>query len=115
MNRGNGNANIASDRALQFLECGGKPYSCSAGKTLMAIMPNGDVYPCRRLPIKVGNILEQSMLNIYSQNESIKALQNDICHECNTCYYHHTCNGGLKCLSYALYQDYSRKDPHCWL
>ncbi|MCG8698463.1 MAG: radical SAM protein [Bacteroidales bacterium] len=113
MKRGKSAFSASSDRALQFLECGGRPYRCAAGKTLITIMPNGDVYPCRRLPIKVGNILEQTMLDIYANNHTLKSLRNDECNDCQSCYYSKSCNGGLKCLSYAVYNNYNRKDPHC--
>lgn len=43
---------ISLERGLQFLVGGGRPYRCTAGSSLITIMPNGDVYPCRRLLLK---------------------------------------------------------------
>ncbi len=37
---------------------------CNIGEDTMALMPNGDVYPCRRLPIKASNIMEEDLNKI---------------------------------------------------
>ena len=37
---------------------------CNLGAASMALMPNGDVYPCRRLPLVLGNILRDSVEDI---------------------------------------------------
>lgn len=103
---------VASDRALQFFACGGRPYSCSAGNSLLAIMPNGDVYPCRRLPVFVGNLNAQSLNEIYFKNELINKIRNSDCSEGN-CLYKTQCNGGLKCLTYSINGALSSKDPNC--
>jgi radical SAM protein with 4Fe4S-binding SPASM domain len=107
---------ISSSRALQFLINGGEPYSCSAGFTLLAILPDGDVFPCRRLPIKIGNLSTDNLMDIY-QSDILKALRksDNIDQDCNKCYYIKSCKGGLKCLSFATYGDFNRKDPNCWI
>ena len=46
---------------------------CNLGGDSMALMPNGDVYPCRRYPHAVGNVLRQpfgQILNALSENKS---------------------------------------------
>ena len=45
---------IKTHRSLQFLVSGGRPYSCSIGKSIIAVMPNGDVMPCRRMDKVIG-------------------------------------------------------------
>ena len=108
---------ISSSRSLQFLVTGGQPYHCSAGSTLLAIMPNGDVFPCRRLPIKIGNLRADSLIEIYQNNAVLKELRHNekLDEKCKHCFYAKTCAGGLKCLSFADSGDYNKKDPHCWL
>ncbi len=107
---------ISSDRALQFLVSGGRPYRCSAGKTLLAILPNGDILPCRRLPIKVGNILYDNLIDIYLNDSTLIDIRNPIeADGCKDCYYNSSCEGGLKCLSHALTKTYIQKDPNCWI
>lgn len=105
---------VATHRALQFLVAGGKPYRCTAGETLLAILPNGDVYPCRRLPIVVGNTRKQKLTDIYQNNTTLKELR-EPSEACGSCYYKQSCKGGLKCLSYAQFGNFADKDPGCWL
>jgi len=108
---------VSSNRALQFLVAGGLPYKCSAGKSLLAILPNGDLLPCRRLPIKIGNLLTDNLSNIYFESKILNCLRDDnaLNDQCMNCYYKNSCNGGLKCLSYAFEGDFNAKDPNCWI
>ncbi len=109
--------NISMHRALQFLVAGGKPYHCTAGNTLVTVQPNGDLYPCRRMPIKVGNLMETSLKHLYYTCDLFKALRNEsnLSIECKGCFYSKLCRGGLKCLSYAVTNDPFLTDPGCWM
>ncbi len=106
---------IASDRALQFLMSGGLPYKCTAGTRLFTIMHNGIVYPCRRLPIELGNILNDDLRDIYDRHPVIKDLHNPslLDSDCRACAYSTACAGGLRCLSYAKFGNFQIKDPGC--
>lgn len=108
---------ISANRALQFLFTGGKPYTCSAGDSLLAVMPNGDLLPCRRLPIKIGNLVADNLIDLYSDSEILQDIRNNNKPDkkCSTCYYKFSCNGGLKCLSYAMANNYHKKDINCWI
>lgn len=107
---------VSANRALQFLTCGGMAYKCSAGKTLLAILPNGDIMPCRRLPMIIGNLKENNLIDLYKNNKTLQELRKqEIPEGCEKCFYKNTCNGGLKCLSYALCEKINIKDPNCWL
>lgn len=107
---------IAMHRALQFLAGGGRPYHCGAGDTLLTVQSNGDLYPCRRMPIKVGNLLEKPLVELYYENDLFHALRNPnrISEGCNECSFIDKCRGGLKCLSYAVTGDPFQADPGCW-
>jgi len=110
---------IAMRRALQFLASGadGSPaYRCTAGETLLTVMPDGTVYPCRRLPIKVGNIFETSLAEIYDQ-PLLADLRNPhrVFAGCEGCLYSPVCRGGLRCLSCAASGDWRNADPGCWV
>lgn len=107
---------VSSERALQFLTTGGNPYQCSAGDSLLALMPNWDIFPCRRLPIKIGNINTDDLIDLYTNHPVLKQLQQKkVSIGCEKCHYNTSCNGGLKCLSHAVYGDFGIKDPNCWL
>jgi len=91
--------------------------SCAVvtGRILVAL-PNGDILPCRRLPIKVGNALESSLFNIYYNSSKLQQLRNlnnayRICKECS---YFDRCFSGAKCISYSYFNRLSSPDPQCW-
>lgn len=108
---------IAMHRALQFLVSGGTPYQCGAGHTLITIQPNGDLYPCRRMPIRIGNLLKDPLLELYCQDNLLRRLRDPsrISKGCEGCFFCKKCRGGLKCLSYAVRGDPFTADPGCWL
>lgn len=114
---GRNGTEIAMHRALQFLVAGGRPYHCTAGDTLITVMPNGDLYPCRRMPIRVGNLLETPLRELYNQSDLFRALRdrNRMSDGCQECCFSRLCRGGLKCLSYAVAGDPFKADPGCWL
>ena len=105
---------ISMYRALQFQMTNDFAYGCTAGDTLLTVMENGDLVPCRRMPIVVGNLFEDTMLNLYMNNETLKELrENKVPDDCKECEYSEKCHGGLKCLTYALYKDLNHKDVGC--
>ena len=107
---------IRTNRALQWYCNNGSYYVCSAGKNLLALLADGTILPCRRLPIELGNLLNNNLINLYNNSKIIKDLKkNDIPKECKTCLKANLCEGGLKCLSYSLYGDYNKKDKDCFI
>lgn len=105
---------VQANRALQFCYGGNEIYQCSAGDNLIIVCENGDIYPCRRLPIKVGNIYEDNLAKVYRNNEILKYLRNhDIPDECTKCCKAMQCRGGAKCLSYAVTGKLNIKDINC--
>ncbi len=104
---------VAMYRALQFQMTNDYPYTCTAGKSLLTVMENGDLVPCRRMPIVIGNLFEKDMEQLY-HSEKLKALQKDTTpDDCKKCEYAKKCSGGLKCLTYAIYKDLNHKDIGC--
>ncbi len=108
---------ISMHRALQFLAGGGRPYQCCAADSLLTIMPDGTVSPCRRLPITLGNALIQELDEIYYGHPMAIRLRDFSASdtECGQCVYRKLCRGGLRCLAYAVNGDPFRRDPGCWL
>lgn len=113
--RTGGRTEIAMHRALQFLVGGGTPYRCTAGDGLLALLPNGDLLPCRRLPLCAGNVLETSLETLYQHNAVLRSLrEHRLPDDCRACLYGNTCSGGLRCLAYAATGDVQGFDPGCW-
>lgn len=109
-----GGLDVECKRALQGLPfgCG---YKCSAGERLLALLPDGGVLPCRRLPLLAGNIQNISF------DEALKRCKDRInevtisSNECHNCIMSDKCNSGAKCLTYAVKGAIFGKDINCWM
>ena len=112
-----GGTRIAMHRSLQFLVAGERPYRCRAGDSLITVMPNGDVYPCRRMPILVGNLMETPLAELYYRSDVFRALRDPqrISDGCDGCRYARVCRGGARCISHAMTGGPFSADPGCWL
>ena len=75
---------------------------------------NGDVYPSGFLPYKLGNIKENSIVDIYRDNETLKLLRNssNLGGLCGACEWGDSC-GGSRSRAYARYGDIFSRDPAC--
>ena len=103
------------NRALQFLEGGHCYYQCAAGETLLTLLADGTLLPCRRLPIPIGNCLERDMLALCAESPLLRDLQShSIPEACTGCAKAEMCRGGAKCLTYAVTGDYHQKDVNCY-
>jgi radical SAM protein with 4Fe4S-binding SPASM domain len=80
---------------------------CIAGLHYCRIYPNGDVTPCPYLPIKLGNVREQSFKDIWFNSEVFKNLRNQDClkGKCGACEYKTLC-GGCRARAYGLSSDF---------
>jgi radical SAM protein with 4Fe4S-binding SPASM domain len=72
------------------------------------------VYPCTFLPIKVGNIREQTLIDIWRNSPVLRELRNRefLKGKCRECGYRETC-GGCRGRAYACSGDYLETDPIC--
>ena len=90
------------------------PVGCHAGILYFSLRPNGDVYPCTFLPVKVGNIREQSLTDIWRNSKVLNELRDRslLKGKCGECEYRGTC-GGCRGRAYACTGDYMETDPVC--
>ena len=88
---------------------------CSIGNNALTIMPNGDVLPCRRLPIKLGNLFENTIFDIWYTSPLLWEIRNpsNLKGKCLNCEYVPVCRG-CRAVAYALTGDYLAEDPQCW-
>lgn len=102
-------------RSLQFLPCKNKLiYHCAAGENLLIVLANGDVMPCRRLPVVLGNVHETDLLTLHREHPVMQELRGiGIPDGCKACQYAETCRGGSKCIAYAKTGRYDIPDPDC--
>jgi len=91
-----------------------EPVGCHAGINYLSLRPNGDVYPCPFLQIKVGNIREKSLTEMWYSSELLKTLRNRslLTGKCGDCEYREPC-GGCRGRAYAYSGDVLAEDPVC--
>jgi len=86
---------------------------CSAGFRMLSVLSDGTVYPCRRLPLPIGNIKE-GFKNLVLENKVMEGLrdlnqirENSLCDKVVHC-------RGCRAVAYAITGDYMAKDPMCF-
>ena len=100
---------ISNKEGLEETFCDG----CSNGLYGLAILPNGDVYPCRRLGIKIGNLYEQTLEEIFLNNPIMKKFRDSSSYKyCCDCRYFNVCRG-CPAISYAWTGDMFARNPYC--
>lgn len=79
---------------------------CHIGWDSICILQNGDVLPCRRLPIVLGNLNELSFEDIFLGSELLRKFRRFYLFQktCGTCKYGIACRG-CPAISYALSGD----------
>ncbi len=87
---------------------------CSIGMSVLSILADGTVYACRRLPIEIGKLPEQRLLDIFIHSQSLNTMRE---HEkikgCGSCDLLKVCRG-CRAVSFGVFSDYFEKDPQCW-
>ena len=80
----------------------------------LCIMPEGNVFPCRRFPISIGNLLEAPLKKIWEESDLLEELRKkeNLKGKCGRCEMR-DCRG-CRSLTLALTGDYHEEDPHCW-
>ena len=88
---------------------------CSVGNNALTIMPNGDVFPCRRLPLKLGNLALNTIYEIWYKNPLLWEFRNptNLKGKCKECEYVPVCRG-CRAFAYAMTGDYLQEDSQCW-
>lgn len=88
---------------------------CSAGNNALTIMPDGTVYPCRRLPIPIGNVLTDGFYKIWYGSEVLWQLRNPkgLNQKCRECEFLTNCRG-CRAMAYFSSGDLMGEDPQCW-
>jgi radical SAM protein with 4Fe4S-binding SPASM domain len=87
---------------------------CVVGLDGLCIMPEGNVLPCRRFPISIGNLLATPFKQIWEESELLEELRRkeNLKGKCGRCKIK-DCRG-CRSLALALTGDYLGEDPHCW-
>ncbi|MGC1119717.1 MAG: radical SAM protein [Candidatus Methanofastidiosia archaeon] len=94
-------------------------FKCGVGLSYINIQENGDVYPCRRMPIKIGNVFEEDLITIWQHPLLWKFRRKHrfVKGKCEQCFFNvkapSICSGGASCIAYACGKDPFQPDPQC--
>ena len=86
----------------------------SDGKGFVFVSHKGEIFPSGFLPLNGGNVLEESLTDVYRNSELFKTLRDTTQREgkCGVCGYQKIC-GGSRSRAYALTGNYLAEDPRC--
>lgn len=88
---------------------------CSIGYNGICIDSDGTVYPCRRLPVALGNIMDDDFDNIYNCEQLNQLRNRDAMRgKCGRCRHRWQC-GGCRAAAFAANGDYMEEDPQCFI
>lgn len=78
-------------------------------------MPNGDVMPCRRMNLVIGNLKKENLFDIWYSSEILWKLRDrkEYLNGCGACENLDIC-AGCRAVAYGITGDYFAKDPQCW-
>ncbi len=87
---------------------------CSAGLTYAGLSASGDLLPCVPAPIKLGNLLEQNLEEIWIHNTLLNYIRNRkaLKGSCQICAYSDLC-GGCRYTAYVSNGDWLGPDFSC--
>lgn len=86
---------------------------CNCGNNHLTILPNGDVFACRRMESKIGNALKEDLLSIFTGSKIAYYRKYENFEKCSKCELLRFCRG-CPAVSYGYTQNMYSPDPQCW-
>lgn len=86
---------------------------CNCGNCHMTILPNGDVYACRRMESVIGNALTDHMYDLFVGSVMNEYRQYNKFVKCTKCELLRFCRG-CPAVAYGYTHDMYSADPQCW-
>lgn len=94
-------------------ERGGIEGGCNCGRNHITILPNGDIYACRRMESKVGNVNEDDLYEVWTGDAMNGYRQYDKFAKCAKCELMDVCRG-CPSVTYGYTHNMYDADPQCW-
>ena len=85
---------------------------CNCGNSHLTILPNGDVFACRRFDSKVGNALNENIYDIFTKKMDYYRHYEKF-EKCSKCELLRFCRG-CPAVSYGTTHNMYSADPQCW-
>lgn len=87
---------------------------CGLGVNLLTVLADGSVMACRRLPVVIGKVPEQSLRDIFIGSEELNRMRQDtLITKCGSCHLRQFCRG-CRAVAYGANGSYLATDPQCW-
>lgn len=91
-----------------------KAYWCWMVYRHLTVIETWDIYICRKLPIKIWNIITDDLIDMYENSEIVSNILNmQVIEGCNGCNLEKICRW-CPAVTYWLYKSF-QKDPQCWI
>ncbi|MFP3945292.1 MAG: radical SAM protein [Archaeoglobaceae archaeon] len=89
---------------------------CGCGRLYWALQPNGDLTPCVFFPVTLGNIRQDSFMDVWLNSSVLEKARKreEYAEKCSSCSSRSIC-GGCRARAYAYYGDVAETDPGCIL
>jgi radical SAM protein len=90
------------------------PLGVGDGKGVMFVSHIGEIYPAGFLPLKCGQVPQDSVVDVYQNHPTFRALRNPDAFKgrCGICEYRYVC-GGSRARAYAVTGDPLETEPDC--
>ena len=86
---------------------------CNCGRNHITILPDGDIYACRRMESKVGNVNETDLYSVWTGAAMDSYRQYDNFVKCSKCGLKGVCRG-CPSVTYGYTHNMYAADPQCW-
>jgi radical SAM protein with 4Fe4S-binding SPASM domain len=86
---------------------------CNCGNCHLTILPNGDLYACRRFSSKVGNAFEDRIADVWVCDRMEAYRDYGKFKKCGKCELLRFCRG-CPAVGYGTNGDFYGADPQCW-
>lgn len=86
---------------------------CHCGRSHMTVLPNGDVFACRRMDSKIGNIKNATLKELFA-SDAIESFRHiDKFSKCSKCELKNWCRG-CPAVTFGYTGNMYDADPQCW-
>jgi radical SAM/SPASM domain protein of ACGX system len=86
---------------------------CNCGINHLTILPNGDIYACRRMESIVGNVFTERLADVFIGEQMDKYREYDKFEKCSMCELKRFCRG-CPAVAYGYTKNLYSADPQCW-
>lgn len=86
---------------------------CNCGNCHLTILPNGNVYACRRFESRIGNVYTDRLYDIFLGKQMDQYRQYSNFEKCSQCDLMRFCRG-CPAVTYGYTHNFYGADPQCW-